>query len=461
MIAVFRPHFLNFSTNLLDWQYHNIYLLQYKKRPLFHFARPTAPNKTSIELEYSFDAAMILRNLELNESDRRELKTKIFASDHKNLSSSLTLNTISTRHEECEEREYNGERSRSSSACGLNCDFLLGPTNSIGEARIEELTIERCRLDLEGARVLGKALRTNSNNSAISALKSLRMVNLVFWDEDNEASEILLPLLEGLSEAGKRGGCLESLEFRRIEFPSALRSRFFSALGECKNLRSLKLTDCDIRPEDAFEFAEALAGLSLESLDLSQNHIDGGGLEILLKHGKAGKKNLKRLVLSHNPIGDNGAVYLSEFLSQPSIKIESLVLLDCDLWLPGCSSLARGLRNFTLRELVVGGEWEHHLESIADSLRTNVSLKQLLIASQAFCEADQYLSSTIETIEFYLNLNRAHRRISVDENLSFKLWPTILGNNNNNETKVNYRTSVDLWYHLLSRRPELVATDWS
>lgn len=412
-------------------------------------------------------AIMILRNLQLNESDRRELKTKIFASDQKNLRSSLTLNKISTCHEDCEERENNEERSRSPSPIdrgGLNCDFLLGPTNTIGEARIEELTIERCRLDLDGARVLGKALR-NSNNSAISTLKSLRMVNLSFWDEGKDASEILIPLLEGLSDAGKRRGCLESLEFRRIAFPKASRSSFFSALGQCKNLRSLKLTDCDIRSEDALELAEALASLSnsLESLDLSQNHMDGAGLEILLKNGLAGQRKLKRLVLSHNPIGDDGAVRLTEFLSHQSTAIESLLLVDCDLWSPGCSSLARGLKGFeTLRELVVGGDWEHHLDSVVDSLRTNVTLKQLLVVSQAFAEPDEkVISSTMEKIDFYLALNRAHRRISIDENLSFKLWPRILGNNKANRSSSNHRTGADLWYHLLRRRPELVATKWN
>jgi len=274
---------------------------------------------------------MILRNLQLNDSDRQELRTKIFSTEHKNARSSLTLNTISTRHEECDTRDNGTYIRRSlSPTCrgsGLYCDFLLGPSlshnqndnyDTIGEARIEELTIERCRLDLEGAKVLGKALRMNSSSkSAISTLKSLKMVNLDFWDEDNDACEIFLPLLEGMAEAGRRGGCLESVEFRRIAMPSSksLRSRFFSGLRQCKNLRSLRLTDCDIRSDDVYELAETLRALSntLESLDVSRNHIDGSGLEILLHNGLAGHQRLKRLVLSHNPIGDDGALHLSKF----------------------------------------------------------------------------------------------------------------------------------------------------
>lgn len=409
---------------------------------------------------------MILRNLHLNESDRRELKTKIFASDKTDLRSTLTLNKISTCHneDECDERDSNGERRQSPSHLehgGLNCDFLLRPKTeiTIGEARIEELTIERCRLDLEGARVLGKALRSSSENSAISTLKSLKMVNLAFWDENNDACEIFLPLLEGMAEAGKRGGCLESLEFRRIHVPSskALRSRFFSALGQCKNLKSLKLSDCDIRPEDASEVAETLASLAgtLESLDLSRNHMNGAGLKILIESSFSRQKRLRKLVLSHNPIGDDGAAHLAEFLSSDETRMESLLLIDCDLWSPGCGALAKSLRRFpTLRELVVSGEWDHHLKALADALRTNVTLKQLLVVSKH--AYPDYNNPHRKRIEYYLALNRAHRRISIDANLSFKLWPTILA-------KANEKTphsSADLWYHLLRRRPELVATEW-
>lgn len=428
---------------------------------------------------------MILRNLQLSENDRRELKTTIFGR-YKNARSSLTLNKVSTCPEECEERDLSREMPQSPSyfrSGGLNCDFLLGPSmndhqnfdgNAIGEARIEEFTIERCRLDLEGSRVLGKALR--SNTSAISNIKSLKIVDLAFCDEEFGSCEILLPLLEGVAEAGKRKGCLGCLEFRRIPIPSsrALRSRFFSALGECKNLRSLRLVDCDIRSEDVNDLAETLRSLSqsLEFLDLSRNHIDGRGIEILLKNGMANHDCLKRLVLSHNPIGDDGAVHISKFFSNESrstmtTRIESLQLIDCDLWSPGCSSLSKAIHDFdTLTELVVGGEWEHHLEAVATSLKTNVVLKHLLVVSQVCQESDvDAYKSTMETIEYYLALNRAHRKISNDERLSFKLWPTILGEKKTDTTRCSFHRGgskdfrADIWYHLLRRRPELVSSN--
>mmetsp|Transcript_7386 Transcript_7386/g.15233 ORF Transcript_7386/g.15233 Transcript_7386/m.15233 type:complete len:496 (+) Transcript_7386:659-2146(+) len=491
---------------------------------------------------------MILRNLHLDESARLELNTKLFASDEtKPGASSLTLSKVTTAstpcHDSCESKRDAGSDARSasssSSSCngggGLNCDFLLR-TSAIhqrndnrdeGESRIEELTIERCRLDLEGARVLGKALRSDS--SAISTLRSLRMVNLSFSEEDSA----LLPILEGMAEAGNRNGCLESIEFRRITMPSsrALRKRFFSALGECTNLRSLSLTDCDIGSDedDVRDLAETVRSLSntLASLDLSRNDIDGTGLSVLLKDGLDAHSSLKRLVLSHNPIGDDGAVHLSRFFSKVSVakhqkananaaaaaattRIESLRLVECDLWSPGCIALSKGLGDFdTLTELIVGGEWEDHLGVVAESMKTNVCLEQLVVvsahgwldhlrfedndggstssssnsssASSAASNAHESTTKTSrERIEYYLALNRAHRKISVIDNergLSFRFWPTALAKRATTGTRPNQNTGerrghgcgtpqqpshgfndADIWYHLLQRRPELVET---
>lgn len=391
---------------------------------------------------------MILRNLQLNENDRRELKTKIF--DRKRpRSNSLTLNQISTSHDNC------GCEERQESPCsGLNCDFLMG-ANPIP---LEELVIERCSLDLEGARVLERALQAEADDSAISTLKSLKMLDLSVWDNNLDDSEIWSLVLQGLVAAG---GCLESLEFRKIAFGS-VQSKFFSSLGQCQNLKTLKLNDCCIFSEDVVELASALALLSdtLESLDLSKNHIDGKGLEILLQ-SLAHHKRLKRLVLSENPIGDDGAVHLTNFLlQQPQDGLESLLLVGCDLWSAGCNTLANGLQDFSsLRQLVLGGEWEDHLDALAKSLRTNVVLKDLLVVSQQ--QQTWECSETMQEIKFYLGLNRGHRKISIDENLSFKLWPQILGTNKRSNYGRNPRASADLWYHLLRRRPELVATEWN
>ena len=291
--------------------------------------------------------------------------------------------------------------------------------------------IERCRLNLEGAKVLGKALRSSTSNSAISSLKSLKMVNLVFLDDDDN-NDCARPILEGIAEAS----CLESIDIRKT---SAMNSNsngnsnsncnrsvflchLFSAIGECVNLKSLRLEDCDIRTEDVPELIKAFRSLShtLELLDLSRNHIDGTGLNILIRDGllddNAGGGHkclglLKRLVLSHNPIGDDGAVQLSKFLSSQSpsfpsssttaaaataatittttntSRIESLWLVDCDIWSPGCNALAKDLQRFdTLKELIVdNGEWDNHLtlEAIVESLRMNVILKHLSVISSS------------------------------------------------------------------------------
>ena len=250
------------------------------------------------------------------------------------------------------------------------------------------------------------------------------------------------------------------------------------------NLKTLRFVDCDIRTEDVSALANTVRSLSnsLESLDLSRNHIDGTGLDILIRNGLDGHKRLKRLVLSHNPIGDDGTVHLSQFFSRSSstsslsstTKIDSLWLVDCDVWSLGCNAFATGLQRFdTLKELVVDGEWENHIDAIVESLRTNVVLRQYIVISHAYVDYDCYHRRYWKNIEYYLALNRAHRRISIDQpNLSFKLWPAVLqkscrGNtgigigsaNNNNNNNNNNNHNADIWYHLLQRRPELVASE--
>ncbi|VEU44764.1 unnamed protein product [Pseudo-nitzschia multistriata] len=448
---------------------------------------------------------MILRNLQLNGKDRRELHGKLFHGADRGAHASLTLSNISTSFDDDDETDdaaCGRHRSKSPGAGSLNCDFLMETDperDSIGESRIEELTIERCRLDLEGARVLGKALE--SSCSAVSGLRSLKMDGVVFSDGGCSLNEsgLLLPILEGIASA--RGGSPEAIELRRVPLPAApeLRRRFFAALGRCKNLRSLRLVNCDVRTEDAPGLAEAIASLSdtLKSLDLSRNDVDGSGLKTLLEEGLRGHGSLERLILSHNPIGDDGAIHLSRFFSRASnhstaraaatatttdsneharTRISSLWLVDCDTWSAGCSALSEGLRDFdTLSELVVDGEWDNHLGAVLESLRTNVVLKQLWIVStdHPCCGDDSGSDDEApdherillrEQIDYYLALNRAHRRVSVEPGLSFRLWPTVLagppgggeGPPRGTPSKAA-AANANLWYHLLQRRPELVA----
>lgn len=519
---------------------------------------------------------MLLRNQQLNGAARREFREKLF-DDSATVLAALTLSNVFTTNDEDDIDIDTGKGSQPSSIIAsrttrrssLRCDFLLrsgtdattNNTSSTGESRIEQLTIERCRLDLEGARVLGKALRcANNNHSAISSLRSLIISKLTFVVDDENAStrttttrrnndddddececececeydSIFLPILQGIAEAGQRkGSCLESIEFRNMSMPKspAVRRRFYSALGKCANLKSLRLINCGIQTKDAPALRKAVGALSdtLVSLNLSKNDICGSGLGVLLSNGNRcgdgnefgneckckhkcsglnGHNSLRRLVLSHNPIGDDGAIHLARFFSRtpartPSkttisttrsttatttattTRIESLCLVDCDVWSAGCSALSKGLKDFdTLSELVVDGEWENtnHLEEVVESLRTNVVLKQLRLVSNNIvypwyentedcCGGSdrRHQRRCRDRIDYYLALNRSHRRISIDPGLSFRLWPTVLARakktnrerDDDSERHKQHLNDADIWYHLLQRRPELVAASVS
>ena len=479
---------------------------------------------------------MILRNLVLSDKNfRQELKNKL-VSDR--TIKSLTLCNISHRS-------------------SISLDFLIGNNDndsvSVNEEAtastatgIEELIIERCHLDIDGCKAIGQVLSSSSTK-----LKSFKMIHVTLLlnnenDDDDDDESCITPIIDGINQAG-RNGWLESIDFQRIvttptpattmmvgsgNAQTQLRRLFTSSFKNCINLRSLRLSDCNIGcrstttdddddddDDDVHELANTIQKLlsqygKLQSLDLCRNHIDGNGIEILLQSGLSSyhddhggsTSSLKRLILSHNPIGDDGAIHLSRFFSSSSsrnntsysststdlmttrktsnTKIESMSLIDCDIWSPGCYILSKELKHFnTLRELIVDGEWEDHLDTIIESLSsTNVVLQHLSIHSQSYYDDNEekddgnsndytIIDQQWKQIEYYLALNRAKlRRLSTKQSLSFALWPTVLENmnnnsNNNNNNGITTRKKnsnnnlyADVWYDVIRRRPELVAS---
>jgi len=443
----------------------------------------------------------------------------------------------------------------------LNCDFLLNNDNDddvdnddwcddcdnnvTEEVReqatttatgIEELIIERCHLDMKGCQALGRVLRSCSS----SKIKLFKLKNVHIPDNDS----CLIPLIEGINEAGMNGGSLETINFERVVIGSSKSNkknglcRFFSAFGICTNLRHLRLVDCSLQSNnDISELAtETIQKLlqnnnsgnskQFESLDLSRNNIDGLGVDLLLRMGFQQQQqgntinnnnSFKRLVLSHNPVGDDGAIYISRFFSSnylntktTNTRIESLSLVDCDIWSEGCEAISKELKYFdTLQELYIidghddddGGEWENHLPTILESIKsTNVVLQHFYssnnsLLQQHHCDHqmndndngngnnDTIIDQQWKEIDYYLQLNRAKlRRLSKEPNVyPFALYPTVIaedttmkngskdcaattGNSNNNNntsttTAANAATTInaDVWFDLLQRRPELVS----
>jgi len=501
---------------------------------------------------------MMLRNVELTESKCRELKKKLI-SDRTIKSLTLynvrgilncdfLLNKDGDCCDDCDDSSVADGDSTDTTGVIDTKEEREETTTTITTTGIEELTIERCHLDIKGCQALGRVLRSCSSLK----LKSFKMKNVHIPFDDS----CLIPLIEGMNEAGTVG-CLESINFERVVIGNNKNNsnkkknglcRFFSTFGNCTNLRHLRLADCSIQSKDISELAtntiqKLIVQVSFESLDLSRNNIDGSGVDLLLRMGfqQQGNGNnnginnnnysvLKRLLLSHNPVGDDGAVYISRFFSSNfnsntksnNTRIESLALVDCDIWSKGCKAISKELKYFdTLQELHIvdanqdhddegGGEWENHLETILESLKsTNVVLQHFYSSSSSSSSSSQHHhcrqnqindNNTVDQqwkeIDYYLQLNRAKlRRLSKEPNrYPFALYPTVLketktnkkekqkddksncvnsskacaaattttttGKENNINTPTATATSTinaDVWFDLLRRRPELVS----
>ena len=195
---------------------------------------------------------MILRNLVLSDKNfRQELKNKL-VSDR--TIKSLTLCNISHRS-------------------SISLDFLTGNNDndsvSVNEEAtastatgIEELIIERCHLDIDGCKAIGQVLSSSSTK-----LKSFKMIHVTLLlnieNDDNDDNEsCITPIIDGINQAG-RNGWLESIDFQRIvtattttptttmmvgsgNTQTQLRRLFTSSFKNCINLRSLRLSDCNI-----------------------------------------------------------------------------------------------------------------------------------------------------------------------------------------------------------------------
>ena len=302
-------------------------------------------------------------------------------------------------------------------------DLVLN--SSFSNSNIQELTLQKCRINEEMALVLGQRIK--------SGLKKLKLINL---DLDIESLE----LIEGIVH-----GSLFHLELRDVRIEHNLLMRLIEGLESNTCLEELTLEHCGIDSTDVEGLSKLVANNNvLRSLSLSSNNLDGESIGVLSEIGLRENKSLRKLILSCNPIGDVGAKHLTKLLiSNPTIQ--SLSLVDCEIWSKGCTSIARGLAKMKgLKILIVDSEWENHADTLLTSMKSNYSLVQLLSDRTAMLMSSD---PQWKQLGFYLRLNKAKRRILVEPGVPTSLWSQILAENNRDST---------ILYHFLSHKPELV-----
>mmetsp|Transcript_37636 Transcript_37636/g.91484 ORF Transcript_37636/g.91484 Transcript_37636/m.91484 type:complete len:174 (-) Transcript_37636:1264-1785(-) len=172
----------------------------------------------------------------------------------------------------------------------------------------------------------------------------------------------------------------------------------------------------------------------------------------MFSRGLRGHPSLNKLVLSQNPIGDDGAKHLASFFgakstSNTNTKISSLSISGCDIWSPGCIEMIKCLAvNSTIENLDVDDEWESHLKELETALATNMTLKYLSTPQSP--TQNRMSDEEWRKVEYYLRLNRAKRRILVAEpRVPRSLWPNVMGQSSKDP---------DVAFHLIRQRPEIM-----
>ena len=287
---------------------------------------------------------------------------------------------------------------------------------------LQELTLERCRM--QDCTLIGRILE----GAAISTL-TLRKMEL-----DS--------LLSGVSPLLSRSSSLMKLCLSDSYVSTKSLKLLFRALSKNEHLKSLTISGCHV----GYAMCQALDQLlstnsSLEMLDLANNDIDGGMISYLANGSLKFNKTLQTLVLSRNPIGDDGVHCLVGLLiSNPTIQ--SLSLVDCETWGPGCSALASGLALMKgLRVLYVDSEMDDYADEVLASLRSNTTLRHLWTGRNT-------RDRTRRLVEYYLHLNRSKRQALREFDLPLALFPVILE---------GVSSHPALTYHFLRQKPDLCA----
>jgi Ran GTPase-activating protein (RanGAP) involved in mRNA processing and transport len=308
-----------------------------------------------------------------------------------------------------------------------NC-FL--PESLSENTTIQELRIDSCNLSPERCTDLGTLIRTS---------QSLKLLNLSNLNLGNAATEIAKALESNC-------GSLCHLEMSDNRMDSESISSLLKYLQHNTTLISLRLNRSGIGPENVSDLADLLAtNRHLKALSLCDNSLNGASIGIMAEQGLRHNETLQTLFLSHNPIGDEGAIHLTDYLMENTV-LQSLVLVDCEIWRRGCLYLAQGLTKMRgLRQLTMdGNELEDQVEHVLISVKTNMSLVNLLTDRMHILIQT---NRQWKEVAFYLRLNRAKRRVLIEKHMPLSLLPRVLEESTQDP---------DALFYLIHHMPQLV-----
>lgn len=295
---------------------------------------------------------------------------------------------------------------------------LTIPLELFQKTCLSEIVLSDCILSDAGCCALGQM---------IGCSEVLRSLVLTKVKTENNG---FAPLATALVQAKR----LCSLKLDSLSFSLSDANKILSCVERNQSLEELQLDNLDFDHQHAPGLALLLANNThLRSLSLHRNNLTGDAIEKMVYDGLVKNATLRKLSLSHNPVGDDGARHLVVGL-QNNETLQELKLVECEIWQSGTSDLVqslpkyRGVKRLSLDRNEVG----HCGFELLTSLQQNVNvvhvldtLPRLLQLEQHFVEGVRMRTWTL--VDWHLRMNRNKRRFLTETEFCPSLVPVVYG----------------------------------
>ena len=330
--------------------------------------------------------------------------------------------------------------------------ILQGLQNA--SSRVSFLNISSNSVGLEGATAIGMLLNINT---------AIRMLNL---HECNIGNDGLVVLSNGLAAnrsldklvlsknqlnediaLGALGRALQTSKLTILDLSmNKLGSQGLQALDLHTNstLETIELWGNGISITGGIFVSDTLSSLrsKIQNLNLRSNDLGDIGAESIA-FGLEYNRSLRKMWLSSNHIGDEGATHLARALRGHAL--ESIYLSCCDIGNEGAKAFAELLGDPTTHlrvlDLYRNQIGDSGGDALAKAMNQNVSLHELNITYNRI-----HNTKSLKQVRFLCKCNRAGRYLLGENNLPTGLWPLVL-------SKLNYMLEVRFFF--LREKPDL------
>lgn len=284
------------------------------------------------------------------------------------------------------------------------------PLSLFKNMTLQELTLQKCTLDQSGALALGQMLFASRSLTRLT----LRKVHV-------EGG--LSPIIAGLRNSKP----LAQLTLNNMQLSEKDLTGLFSAASVNTSLTALDLGKMNLDIISAPMIARLLKkNKHLTELGLSKNDLNGAAIQVIVHSGLVRNQTLRKLFLSGNPVGDDGAKHLITGLCR-NTTLRELSVSHGEIWREGCRVFAEALPTFKgLRKLTMdGNEMEACGKELLASLETNMIIYQVLEGLAQLVRAGPDKNIWIQ-IDLLLRMNKANRRVLADPGMPLTMLPRVL-----------------------------------